>query len=109
MKQVELAESLGVSKAYISMVLSGKKQPSKRVADRLRELGVNQKVNQIEAKSSILSHARLPIPTLPHESQFSVVSLQWLVVLISSQLRTDNHPHIVPEMCARGYSVLTGA
>ncbi|MDD5094335.1 MAG: helix-turn-helix transcriptional regulator [Dehalococcoidia bacterium] len=69
MNQTELAESLGVSKAYVSMVLSGKKQPSKKVAEALGRLGVNLKVNQNEAKSSILSHARLPVPTLPQVKQ----------------------------------------
>jgi len=62
MKQVELAQQLGVSKAYISMVLSGKKKPSKRVAERLRE--VNFSVN-FEPREPILSHARLPVPALP--------------------------------------------
>ncbi len=67
MKQVDLAKQLGVSKAYVSMVLSGKKKPSKQIATRLKRMGieVNSQVN-FEAKSPILSHARLPIPTLPH-------------------------------------------
>ena len=66
MKQVEISRRLGVSKANISMVLSGKKKPSKQVATRLKRMGieVNSQVN-FEAKSPILSHARLPIPTLP--------------------------------------------
>jgi hypothetical protein len=66
MKQVELAQQLGVSKAYISMILSGKKKPSKQVSKRLKRMGieVNSVVN-FEAGKGILSHARLPIPTLP--------------------------------------------
>ena len=66
MRQVELAQRLGVSKAYISMVLSGKKKPSKQVATRLKRMGieVNSQVN-FEAGKGILSHARLPVPTLP--------------------------------------------
>ena len=66
MKQVELAQRLGVSKAYISMVLSGKKKPSKQIATRLKRMSieVNSQVN-FEAGNGILSHARLPIPTLP--------------------------------------------
>ena len=66
MTQAELSKKLGVSKAYISMVLNGKKKPSKKLVSRLRELGieVNSLVNS-EAKFQILSHARLPIPTLP--------------------------------------------
>jgi transcriptional regulator with XRE-family HTH domain len=62
MKQVELANRLGVSKAYISMVLSGKKKPSRLIAMRLERMGIE--VN-FEARNQILSHARLPIPTLP--------------------------------------------
>ncbi len=66
--QIELAKQLGVSKAYISMVLSGRKKPSKQIATKLKRMGmeVNFQVN-FEANNSILSHARLPIPTLPHE------------------------------------------
>jgi transcriptional regulator with XRE-family HTH domain len=64
MKQTDLAQRLGVSKAYISMILSGKKKPSKRIAAELNKLWVNFGVNS-EASNPILSHARLPIPTLP--------------------------------------------
>jgi predicted transcriptional regulator len=66
MKQVELANKLGVSRAYVSMVLSGKKKPSKLIATRLvrMDIEVNSLVN-FEARNQILSHARLPIPTLP--------------------------------------------
>jgi len=60
MNQTEIAKQLRVSKAYISMVINGKKKPSKMVSEELTRLGVN-----FQAKSSILSHARLPIPTLP--------------------------------------------
>jgi hypothetical protein len=48
------------------MVLSGKKKPSKQIATKLKRMGI--KVNSLvnfEAKNPILSHARLPIPTLP--------------------------------------------
>ena len=38
MKQVDLARELGVSKPYISMVLSGKKKPSKRVIEKLKQV-----------------------------------------------------------------------
>ena len=67
MKQVEIARQLGVSKPYISMVLSGKKTASKQIEKKLKRLSieVNSKVN-FEAKYPILSHARLPVPTLPH-------------------------------------------
>ena len=65
MKQVELAQQLGVSKAYISMILSGKKKPSKHIEEGLNKLGVNQKTVNFEARKNILNHARLPVPTLP--------------------------------------------
>ncbi|MFC1914093.1 helix-turn-helix domain-containing protein [Chloroflexota bacterium] len=65
MKQVELAQRLGVSKAYLSMVMSGKKKLSKRFATRLNELGVNQEMVNFVARNPILSHARLPVPALP--------------------------------------------
>ena len=60
LSQTQLAQQLHVSKAYISMVVHGKKKPSHRVAEELTKLGVN-----FEANKRILSHARLPIPTLP--------------------------------------------
>ena len=45
MNQVELCRELGVSKPYISMVLSGKKKPSKRVADRLKQVNFRLTLN----------------------------------------------------------------
>ena len=70
LNQAQIAKELGVSKAYISMVMSGKKKPSARVTQELTRLGVN-----FEANSSILSHARLPIPTLPRQeiSQYNSI------------------------------------
>ena len=49
MTQAELARELNVSRAYISMVLGGKKKPSKRVAERLINLATS--VNQIGRES----------------------------------------------------------
>jgi transcriptional regulator with XRE-family HTH domain len=43
MRQADLAKELGVSKAYVSLLLSGKRKPSKRVAERLKQ--VNLTVN----------------------------------------------------------------
>ncbi|MFC1918606.1 helix-turn-helix domain-containing protein [Chloroflexota bacterium] len=63
--KAELARQLGVSKAYISMIMSGKKKPSKRIMSSLNRLRVNQQTVNFEARNPILSHARLPIPTLP--------------------------------------------
>ncbi|MFC1912596.1 helix-turn-helix domain-containing protein [Chloroflexota bacterium] len=80
MRQVELAKILGVSKAYVSMILSGKKKPSSQIATRLKRLGieVNSQVNFV-AGESILNHARLPIPTLP----LNLKSLNLLVIPLS--------------------------
>jgi transcriptional regulator with XRE-family HTH domain len=43
MKQADLAKEVGVSKAYISLLLSGKRKPSKQVAEKLKQ--VNSTVN----------------------------------------------------------------
>ena len=65
--QTELAEKCGVSKAYISMVLSGKRKPSKRLEEELVNIGF---VN-FSYKNNLLSHARLPIPTLPRKVELA--------------------------------------
>jgi len=72
MTQIELAKLLGVSKCYISMVLSGKKKPSKAIAEKLRLLGVNLEMVNFEGDKLILSHARLPVPTLPRNSHTNI-------------------------------------
>ncbi len=64
--KAEIARQLGVSKAYISMIMGGKKKPSQDMMRKLHQLGVNLESVNLEAKNQILSHARLPIPTLPH-------------------------------------------
>lgn len=43
MTQAELAKQLGVSKSYVSMLLSGQRKPSKKVAEKLKQ--VNLTVN----------------------------------------------------------------
>jgi transcriptional regulator with XRE-family HTH domain len=40
MRQADLAKEVGVSKAYISLLLSGKRKPSKRVAERLKQVNL---------------------------------------------------------------------
>jgi transcriptional regulator with XRE-family HTH domain len=65
MKQIELATLLGVSEPYVSMILKGTKKPSKSIQKKLIILGVNLEMVNFEFNKSILSHARLPIPTLP--------------------------------------------
>jgi transcriptional regulator with XRE-family HTH domain len=61
MKQEELAQMLRISKSYLSMILSGQRKPNPELARKLCGLSVS-----FEANYQILSHARLPIPTLPH-------------------------------------------
>jgi len=43
MRQIDISRDFGVSRAYVSMVMSGKKQPSKRMAKKLMQ--VNKSVN----------------------------------------------------------------
>jgi transcriptional regulator with XRE-family HTH domain len=64
MKQKYIAKKLGISKSYLSMILSGQRNPNPKLAKKLSELSVN-----FEAENQILSHARLPVPTLPHNLQ----------------------------------------
>ena len=49
MKQIELAQRLGISKSYLSMILSGQRIPNPELARRLSSL----EVHKFEAKSSL--------------------------------------------------------
>jgi transcriptional regulator with XRE-family HTH domain len=40
MKQNELAKQLGISKSYLSMILSGQRRPNSELAKKLSSLGV---------------------------------------------------------------------
>ncbi len=40
MKQIELAKELGISKSYLSMMLSGQRKPNPELAEKLSSLGV---------------------------------------------------------------------
>jgi len=40
-RQIDIARELGVSRSYISRVMSGKKKPSKRVAEKLKQVNVS--------------------------------------------------------------------
>ncbi len=57
MKQVELAQRLGISKSYLSMILSGQRIPNPQLARRLSSLGV---VN-FEAGSSLRGRCPKPL------------------------------------------------
>ncbi len=38
MRQIELAKQLGISKAYVSMLVSGKRMPGRQLTKRLQKL-----------------------------------------------------------------------
>jgi plasmid maintenance system antidote protein VapI len=38
MKQVELAKQLGVSRAYVTMLVKGQRQPSRKLTKKLQKL-----------------------------------------------------------------------
>ena len=40
MKQIELAKELGISKSYLSMILSGQRNPSNELRNKLCSLGM---------------------------------------------------------------------
>ena len=49
MKQVELAQQLGISKSYLSMILSGRRTPNPELARKLSSL----EVHNFEARFSL--------------------------------------------------------
>ena len=57
MKQIEIARKLGISKSYLSMIMSGQRFPNQRLARRLSSLGF---VN-FEAKSSLRGRCPRPL------------------------------------------------
>ena len=57
MKQVELAEQLGISKSYLSMILSGKRTPNPELAQRLSSL----EVHNFEARFSLRGRCPKPL------------------------------------------------
>ncbi len=42
MKQVELAQQLGISKSYLSMIMSGKRIPNSELAGKISSLEVHK-------------------------------------------------------------------
>jgi transcriptional regulator with XRE-family HTH domain len=40
MTQADLAKQLGISKPYVSMLLRGKRKPSKRLAEKLKQVNL---------------------------------------------------------------------
>jgi transcriptional regulator with XRE-family HTH domain len=84
MTQAELARELGVSKAYISMVLSGKKKPSARVAERLKEVNnlVNREANpQLKIRWASACAGSNPALGTPFSPPLSGTFRQFVVLL----------------------------
>ena len=57
MKQVELAQQLGISKSYLSMILSGQRKGSPALMRKLSSL----EVHNFEAKSSLRGRCPKPL------------------------------------------------
>ena len=57
MKQVELAQRLGISKSYLSMILSGKRTPDSELARKLSSL----EVHKFEAGFSLRGRCPKPL------------------------------------------------
>jgi len=63
MKQAEIAKKLGVSKSYLSMILSGKRNCNPELAERISSLGiVNSKAkNCFTRKRSLVQVQYCPL------------------------------------------------
>ncbi len=86
LSRAELARRLGVSRTYITLLAQGKRQPSRQLVDQLRQLQLTSALpeelasacakwgsgdsNPDALRHMILSHARLPVPTLPQAAIF---------------------------------------
>ena len=57
MKQIELAQSLGISKSYLSMILSGQRTPNPELAQRISSL----EVHNFEAGFSLRGRCPRPL------------------------------------------------
>jgi len=57
MKQIELAQQLGISKSYLSMILSGQRTPNPELARRLSSL----EVHNFEAGFSLRGRCLKPL------------------------------------------------
>ncbi len=64
MKQVELARRLGISKSYLSMILSGQRKPNPALAKRLQHCSgklVHKKTVNFEAGLSLRGRCPKPL------------------------------------------------
>ncbi len=79
MKQVELAQQLGISKSYLSMILSGKRTPSPEMVRIIS----SQKVHKSEAVSPCKGGA-LPTELQPRTSLAIIAYLKLFYPPVSS-------------------------
>ena len=83
MKQIELAKELGVSKSYLSMILSGQRKPNAELANKLRRYSgklVHKKTVNFEAKNSLRGRCPKPLDEcavviIPHHSHHQQANL----------------------------------
>ena len=64
MKQIELAKQLGISKSYLSMILSGQRKANPELANKLRRYSdklVHKKAVNFEAKNSLRGRCPRPL------------------------------------------------
>ena len=66
MKQVEIAHRLGISKSYLSMILSGQRTPNPELAQKLSSLGV------VNSKAGISLRGRCPKPLDECATRFAI-------------------------------------
>ena len=57
MNKAELARQLGVSRAYVTMLASGKRKPSQEIVNKIRELAVNNSNYSISSLTLVSSLA----------------------------------------------------
>ncbi len=65
MKQVKLAQQLGISKSYLSMILSGQRTPNTELARKIS----SQEVHKFEAGSSLRGRCPKPLDECATEKQ----------------------------------------
>lgn len=51
MNKAQLAKELGVSRAYVTMLSNGKREPSRAIVNKLKALGVNNLANISDMES----------------------------------------------------------
>jgi transcriptional regulator with XRE-family HTH domain len=57
MTKAQLARQLGVSRAYVTMLANGKRKPSQKIVNKIRELAVNNSNYNISSLTLVSSLA----------------------------------------------------